>query len=129
MALSVSISAKVWSTLTSSPSLTSQRTISPSVMPSPTSGKRNCLAMSVLHEPADRPQDALRVGVIKVLPLGQRNGDVRRGHAGDGRLQAEQGPFADRGRDLGPEAARLRRLVEDDGPAGLPDRSQHGFPV
>src|SRR5512136_414039 len=100
MALSVSISASGWSTWTSSPSLTSQRTISPSVMPSPTSGKRNSLAMSILHELADGPQDTLRVRVIEVLALRQGHRDVRGRHAGHRGVQAEERRFADRGGDL-----------------------------
>src|SRR5512137_503754 len=123
MALSVSISAIGSSALTGSPSLTSQRTISPSVIPSPTSGKRNCFAMLELHDPGDGPEDALRTDVVGLLGFREGDDRVRPGDPQDGGLETEDGRFADQGRDLGAQPAGPRGLVDDDRPA----RPGHGF--
>src|SRR5439155_14774185 len=122
-ALSVCTSTSGWSRATVSPGFTSHETTSPSSRPSPTSGSANstrAMALGLAADPEGGGDDPGRVGHVVLLQHPHRVGDVVAADPGDRRFQRVEALLADGGHDLGGEARRLRGLVDDDGPAGVP---------
>src|SRR6185503_2018446 len=108
-----------WCSATVSPGLTSHLTISPSAMPSPTSGSLNSSAMvgfvpvgSEVGDALDRIEDAAVVGEVVVLER-VRERRVEAGDAHDGRLHVLDAVLGDERADLRAEAAEARSLVHD----------------
>src|ERR1700760_4642187 len=139
-ALAVSTSTTAWSIATRSPTWTRHSMISASSRPSPRSGSRKSGTGTVRAQPpavgfviplqaGDGVEDAVGAGQVVSLQHGSRVGDVEAGDAQDGRLQVVEAAFGEPGRDLGAVAAEPGRLVDDDRPAGPPDRLGQGAVV
>src|ERR1039458_1818504 len=117
-ALGGSISTITWLTVTRSPALTRQVTMSASVSPSPTSGSRNCFT-SLMNCPlvgeraVDGVQDPVQVGEVLLF---QPGGRVRRGEAAypqHRRLEVIEAFLGDARRDFRAEPPGDRCLVHD----------------
>src|SRR5262249_44908621 len=112
-----------WLTVTLSPGLTRQVTMSASVSPSPTSGSLNCFT-SAMPGLQDRDGGAAgwepRARVGGLVPP-KRGGGVGSGEPADPQdrgLQLVEALLGARGSDLGAEPAGDRGLVHDHAPAG-----------
>src|SRR5215468_6946207 len=116
-----------WLTVTLSPGLTRQVTMSASVSPSPTSGSRNCFtsAMPGLSErerAVDGIEHPVQVGQVVLLDPRGRIGDGVPADPNDWRLQLIEALLGDPRGDLRAEPAGDRGLVYDHAPAGTPHR-------
>src|SRR5690606_28429821 len=101
----VSISTRVWFTVTVSPGATFHETISASVRPSPASGSRNSELLTIVltsigHRPVDRFEHAVGVGQVGGLQLGRREGCVESGDAQHRGFERVEGALSDRRGDL-----------------------------
>src|SRR5712692_9740575 len=127
VALSVITSTSGWSSVISSPGLTSHLTISPSTTPSPMSGSLNSnWAMSGLVgcELAQAFDDARREREVVVF---QRVGEGRvpAGDAQHRRLHVSETALVHQRADLRREAARARRFLHDGAAARLAHALDH----
>src|ERR1700694_783133 len=98
------------------------------------SGRMNLNTMRASGRPLEADglsngaQDARRARQVLVLER-VREGSVPAGDASDGRLEGEEAALLDERGELRPEAAGPRRLVHDDGAAGLAHRGHDGVDV
>src|SRR2546428_2346479 len=130
VALSVSTSRSGASSAMTSPSLTKTLTISASVSPSPRSGSANGRGIASEREGRARGgDDPGHVGDVRFLAREADERHVVRRHASDRRLERPKRAVHDRGGDFGARAEAARRLVDDDGPAGLLDRGHEGAAI
>src|SRR6266545_4170275 len=130
VALSVSTSRSGASSAMTSPSLTRTLTISASVNPSPRSGSANGRGIASEREGRARGgDDPGHVGDVRLLAREADERHVVRGHASDRRLERQKRAVHDRGGDFGAGAEAARRLVDDDGAAGLLDRGHECFAI
>src|SRR5689334_13936242 len=140
VALSVITSTISWFSLTLSPSLTSQLTISPSATPSPMSGSLNSNfdirdSLSFRGRPRSSPG---YVEQGRQNPVGKRHRlhlesvrerriEARYPHRS--RFQVIKRAFDDQGHQLRPEAERARRFVDDHEAAGALHAVENGVHV
>src|SRR4051794_29441212 len=133
--LAVSISTTMSLVRTVSPGLTFQVTISASVSPSPTSGRRNCFTSdmscpsSVGERAVDGVEHTIEVRQELLLELARRVRQVEPADAQHRRLEVVEAALGQPRRDLGAHAQEGRRLVHDDEPAGLLHRRGDGVDV
>src|SRR5262249_6168755 len=129
-ALAVSTSTIGWFSAIVSPTLTSHCRISPSVRPSPRSGRLNSLTLDTAHDLLE-PERAVD-GVEHPVEVGQEvllqpRGWVRRVEARypqHRRLERVEALLRHARRDFGTDSHVRRCLVDHDEPAGLADRRE-----
>src|SRR5690625_1905882 len=128
----VSISTIAWLTCTSSPGWTSHWTISASVRPSPTSGRRKCCRESVTKYSwlegkgaVDSVQHPVKVGQVVIFHRGGRIRSVETTHPQHGRIQRVETPLRDRAGKFRTRSKEGRSLMDYDEPAGFFHRSRH----
>src|ERR1700748_1165578 len=109
-ALAVSTSATTWSTLTTSPALTCQVTISASSSPSPRSGSRKS-GMVIPLQSRDGVENPVGVRQMKVFEMRWWIGHIQPGDPQDRCLQVVETLLGQPGGDLGPVTGEARRLV------------------
>src|SRR3569833_180089 len=140
-ALAVSTATIGWSTLTVSPTLTCQRTISASARPSPRSGRLNVAMKRLVPSkvemgrslPCQRATNCVRDArdardVLKFLPEERHDGVIPR-HALDRRLQVVEAVLGHVRGNFRTDATVARRLVHDDEPTGFCDGLQNGVVI
>src|SRR6478735_12489078 len=103
-----------------SPTLTFHATISASVRPSPTSGRRNSdiTSLSVRERAVDGVEHAVEVGEVLLLDARRRVGRVERADAQDRGLEGVEALLGDPGRELRAHAEVDVRLVGDHAATG-----------
>src|SRR5829696_4289405 len=134
-AFAVSTSTIGWLSFTSSPGPTNHLRISPSVRPSPRSGRLNCFMRDIASGLLEREgavdgiEYPVQVGQVLLLQPSRRVRGVEAGDPEHGRFEVVEAPFGDAGGELRPETEVARRLVDDHQPAGLLHRRVDGLQV